>query len=110
MEKEEKERHERAEKARAAGNKAAKSTLILDVKPEDSETNLDELEATIKREVQQEGLLWGATQRVPVAYGIQKLRMLAVVVDDLVSTDDVQEEIESLEGVQSTDIHAFNKI
>ena len=33
-----------------------------------------------------------------------------VVVDDLVSTDDLQEAIEALDGVQSTDIHAFNKL
>ena len=33
-----------------------------------------------------------------------------VVVDELVSTDDLQEAIEALEGVQSTDIHAFNKL
>ena len=33
-----------------------------------------------------------------------------VVVDELVSTDDLQEAIEALDGVQSTDIHAFNKL
>jgi len=87
----------------------AKSTLVLDVKPEDSDTDLAEVEKRI-RAIQQEGLLWGACERIPVAYGIFKLRIVAVVVDDLVSTDSLQEEIESFESVQSTDIHAFNKI
>jgi len=49
-------------------------------------------------------------RKKPVAYGIFKLRIVAVVVDDLVSTDSLQEEIEAFEEVQSTDIHAFNKI
>jgi len=87
----------------------AKSTLVLDVKPEDSDTDLADVEKRI-RAIQQEGLLWGACERIPVAYGIFKLRIVAVVVDDLVSTDSLQEEIESFESVQSTDIHAFNKI
>jgi len=87
----------------------AKSTLVLDVKPEDSDTDLAEVEKKI-RSIQQEGLLWGACDRIPVAYGIFKLRIVAVVVDDLVSTDSIQEQIESFESVQSTDIHAFNKI
>ena len=49
-------------------------------------------------------------QFIPVAFGIKKLRIICVVVDDLVSTDDLQEAIEALDGVQSTDIHAFNKL
>jgi len=87
----------------------AKSTLILDVKPEDSETNLDELAEQIKS-IEQEGLLWGNYEKVPVAYGVNKIRIAAVVVDDLVSTDSLQEAIEEMEGCQSTDIVAFNKL
>ena len=45
-----------------------------------------------------------------MAFGIKKLRIICVVVDELVSTDDLQESIEALDGVQSTDIHAFNKL
>jgi len=108
--KEKEDEEARKEKARAAGKKAAKSTLILDIKPEDDETNLDNLEASIRKECVPEGLLWGECQRIPIAFGIKKLRMIAVVIDDLVSTDDLQESIEALDGVQSTDIHAFNKI
>jgi len=98
------------EKGGEGGKKViAKSTLVLDVKPQDSETDLGEMEKKI-RSIQQEGLLWGACDRKPVAYGIYELRIVAVVVDDLVSTDSIQEQIESFPEVQSTDIHAFNKI
>jgi len=95
----------------AAGKKAviAKSTLILDVKPEGSETDMPELEKDV-RAIAMEGLVWAGSELVPVAYGVKKLRIISVIVDDLVSTDELREKIEELEGVQSTDIFAFNKV
>jgi len=57
-----------------------------------------------------EGLVWAGSELVPVAYGVKKLRIISVIVDDLVSTDELREKIEELEGVQSTDIFAFNKV
>ena len=48
---------------------------------------------------------------VPLAYGIKKLQICCVVVDDLVGTDFLEEEIYKFdELVQSVDIAAFNKI
>jgi len=84
----------------------AKSTLILDIKPNDSETDLGDLEKKI-RGIAKEGLLWGAAELKPVAYGVNKIRIIAVIVDDLVGVDDLQEEIEDFEEVQSTDVHAL---
>jgi len=102
---------EKLAKDKAAGKKAviAKSTLILDVKPEGSDTDMVELEANV-RALEQEGLDWKGSELVPVAYGVKKLRIISVIVDDLVSTDDLRERIEAIEGVQSTDIYAFNKV
>ena len=37
----------------------AKSNIILDVKPWDDETNMEEVEAMV-RKIEAEGLLWGA--------------------------------------------------
>jgi translation elongation factor EF-1beta len=105
----EKEAQKKAAKATQDTTKMAKSTLVLDVKPEDSETDLGLLDKLIKA-IKIDGLVWGPTERVPVAFGIQKLRIGTVVVDDLVSIDELQEQIEEIEGVQSTDIAAFNKI
>ena len=62
------------------------------------------------RAIKMEGLEWQGSERVPVAYGIVKLRIISQIVDDIVATDDLQESIESIEGVQSTDIFAFNKV
>jgi len=105
----EKEAAKKAAKAGTDISKMAKSMLILDVKPEDNETDLAAVEKQI-REIEMQGLTWGEAQRIPVAFGIKKIRIGCVVVDELVSTDDLQEGIEAIEGVQSTDVHAFNKM
>jgi len=87
-----------------------KSTVVLDVKPWDDTTDMVKLEESVRSIVKQ-GLTWGKGQLVEVGYGIKKLQISAVVVDDLVSVDDVSEEIQAFEDyVQSVDIAAFNKL
>jgi len=90
----------------------AKSSVILDVKPWDDETDLKELEAKV-RTIQMDGLLWGASKLIPIGYGIQKLQIISTIEDDKVSVDaDLVEKIQDdfAEFVQSVDIVAFNKI
>jgi len=88
----------------------AKSNVILDVKPWDDETDMVELEKVV-RSIEMEGLLWGVSKLVPVGYGIRKLQINTVIVDDLVSVDELTEKLEGFEDyVQSVDIAAFNKI
>merc|ERR1712191_29274 len=88
----------------------AKSSIILDVKPWDDETDMKAMEAHV-RSIECEGLLWGASKLVPLAYGIMKFQICCVVVDDKVSIEWLTEEIEKNEDlVQSVDIAAFNKI
>ena len=63
------------------------------------------------RAITMEGLLWGTAKLVAVGYGIKKLQITCVIVDDLVSTDDLEEQMIAHEDfVQSVDIVAFNKI
>merc|ERR1739848_453371 len=62
--------------------------------------------------IEMDGLVWGQqTQKKPLAFGIFKLVVTAVVEDEKVSTDDLTEQIEGFEDhVQSVDIAAFNKL
>lgn len=114
-EEEKKAAEERAAAAKASGKKkeSGKSSVLLDVKPWDDETDMQKLEEAV-RSVQMEGLLWGASKLVPVGYGIKKLQIMMTIVDDLVSVDTVIEERLTEEPineyVQSCDIVAFNKI
>ncbi|XP_072294611.1 elongation factor 1-delta-like isoform X1 [Eucyclogobius newberryi] len=88
----------------------AKSSIMLDVKPWDDETDMTKLEECV-RSVQADGLLWGSSKLVPVGYGIKKLQIACVVEDDKVGTDLLEEEITKFEDfVQSVDVAAFNKI
>jgi len=98
--------------AKKAGKKAviAKSSLTLNVKPWDDETDMKKMEECV-RSIEMDGLVWGGSKLVPVAFSIKMLQILCVVEDAKVSTDDLQEKISEFEDyVQSTDIAAFNKI
>ena len=113
---------EEAEKAKAERVKAyqekkskkpalvAKSNVILDVKPWDDETDMKKLEECV-RKIECDGLVWGVSKLVPLAYGIKKLQIVCVVEDEKVSIDWLQETIcENEDFVQSCDVAAFQKI
>jgi len=101
-----------AEKKSKKPGVIAKSSVMLDVKPWDDETDLKEMEGLV-RSIEMDGLVWGASKLVPLAYGIQKLQILCTIEDEKVSVDaDLVERIqdEFADHVQSVDIAAFNKI
>ncbi|KPP80335.1 elongation factor 1-beta-like [Scleropages formosus] len=88
----------------------AKSSILLDVKPWDDETDMAKMEECV-RSIQMDGLLWGSSKLVPVGYGIKKLQIQCVVEDDKVGVDQLEEQITAFEDyVQSMDVAAFNKI
>ncbi|CAH8510588.1 unnamed protein product [Schistosoma mattheei] len=89
---------------------AAKSMVVFDVKPWGDETDMAEMEKAV-RSIQADGLLWGSSKLVPLAYGIKKLQIACVIEDDKVGTDMLEEEIMKFEEfVQSVDIASFNKL
>jgi len=99
-----------AEKKAKKPGPIAKSNIILDVKPWDDETDMVEVEKLV-RTIECDGLKWGASKMVKIAYGITKLQIMCVVEDDKVGTDFLEEKITGFEDhVQSMDIVAFNKI
>ncbi|XP_031103969.1 elongation factor 1-delta-like [Ipomoea triloba] len=114
-EEEKKAAEERAAAVKASSKKkeSGKSSVLMDVKPWDDETDMKKLEEAV-RSVSMEGLLWGASKLVPVGYGIKKLQIMLTIVDDLVSVDELIESYLTVEPVneyvQSCDIVAFNKI
>lgn len=108
----------KAAEARAAAAKKTqkpkpveRSQLVIEIKPWEAETDLLELAKKI-REVEIDGLVWGEGQKLaPVAFGIKKLVMSCVIVDDKVGLDDVTDAIEQFEDyVQSVDLASMNKV
>lgn len=63
------------------------------------------------RGIEKDGLVWGGSKWVPLAFGIKKLQINLVVEDEKVSLEDLQEEIQEFEDfVQSSDIIAMQKL
>jgi len=108
----------------------AKSIVVWEVKPYSAETDLDALAKKILA-IELDGLAWKTEyKKEPVAFGVFKIAIGAIVEDAKVSTDDVAELIEALKGdepvvksgdddeeedddnylVQSVDIQSFNKL
>ena len=88
----------------------AKSSILLDVKPWDSDRDIAKLEECI-RSVQEDGLVWASSKLVLVGYGIKILQIQCVVEGDKVGTDMLEEQITAFdEYVQSMEVAAFNKI
>merc|ERR1712002_504157 len=63
----------------------AKSSVLLDVKPWDDETDMKEMENHV-RTIEMDGLLWGQARLQPIGYGISKLVINCVVEDDKISS------------------------
>jgi len=99
-----------AEKKAKKPQVIAKTSVLLDVKPWDDETDLDEACKLVKA-IEMDGLTWGASKLVPIGYGISKLQVMCTVEDAKVSVDELSEKIEAFEDyVQSVDVAAMNKI
>merc|ERR1712033_64189 len=75
-----------AEKKSKKPGPIAKSSVLLDCKPWDDETDMAAMEAEI-RKIEMDGLIWGAGKLQPVGYGINKLSILCTVEDEKVSID-----------------------
>uniref|UniRef100_A0A2K5E0I2 Translation elongation factor EF1B beta/delta subunit guanine nucleotide exchange domain-containing protein n=1 Tax=Aotus nancymaae TaxID=37293 RepID=A0A2K5E0I2_AOTNA len=89
----------------------AKSSILLDVKPWDDETDMAKLDECV-RSIQADSLVWGSSKLVPLGNGIKKLQIQCVVEDDEVGTDMLEEQITAFEDCWA-DLFlkmSFNKI
>ncbi len=90
----------------------AKSIVLIEVKPWDEDTNLDELAKRILA-VELDGLVWKTEyKKEPIAFGIFKLVVGMVIEDEKVSVDeDIVNMLQEWDdSVQSVDIVSFNKL
>jgi len=79
-----------AEGKKAKSVVTAKSNVLFEVKPFDSETDLDAVAAKIFAEIILDGLLWKTEyKKDPVAFGIYKLIIGCTIEDEKVSADDL---------------------
>ena len=86
------------------------SFVLLEIKVWDSEQDLDALAKKIQN-IEKEGLVWKKEYKLKeIIFGIQKILMGLIVNDDIISIDEIIDEIQSWEDeVQSLEM-AFNKL
>jgi translation elongation factor EF-1beta len=91
--------------------KVDRTQCVFEIKPWDAELSLDDLAAKIKA-TSFNGLTWGEAHKlVPVAFGIKKLVVSCIVIDELVALDDVTDLIEGFsDEVQSVDLATMNRL
>jgi elongation factor 1-beta len=83
----------------------AKIALILKVMPEESDTDLDELEQKLEEHISPDEV-----EREEVAFGLEAIKASTVIDDEESSMEDAREQVESLAEVQTVEIESFNKI
>eukprot|EP00922_Rhytidocystis_sp_ex-Travisia-forbesii_P018194 GHVS01027074.1.p2 GENE.GHVS01027074.1~~GHVS01027074.1.p2 ORF type:complete len:274 (+),score=64.40 GHVS01027074.1:96-824(+) len=73
-----------------------KSSLVIEVKPNNIDTDLEAVWDLVKN-ITIEGVTWGiGHKKVPIAFGLYKLQVSCVILDDLVNTEEIMEQIEAL--------------
>jgi translation elongation factor EF-1beta len=65
--------------------KASTSILTIEVLPQDSETNLEEMEKYV-RGLEKDGLKWEGSSIVPFMFGMSKLNIVAMVDDQKIES------------------------
>jgi elongation factor 1-beta len=108
------EKMEAEKKANKAGKgKGERSLIVLEVKPFDAETDLQTVAKGIKT-IEHEGIQnWGKEHKLmPIAFGVCKLAISAVVYDDLMDIDGLCELINAKyeNDIQSIDCQAMSKV
>ena len=108
------EKMDAEKKANKAGKgKGERSLIVLEVKPFDAETDLQAVAKGIKT-IEHEGIQnWGKEHKLmPIAFGVCKLAISAVVYDDLMDIDGLCELINAKyeNDIQSIDCQAMSKV
>ncbi|KAM3207734.1 hypothetical protein ACQJBY_062790 [Aegilops geniculata] len=76
----------------AKKKESGKSPVLMDIRPWDDQTDMKKLEEAVCS-VQMEGLTWGAYKLMPVGYGIKKLQIMWIIIDNLVCVETLIEEV-----------------
>jgi len=83
----------------------AEVAVTLRLMPESPEVNLDRLEATIKERVKVHSI-----SREPVAFGLEALRVVAVIPDAAGGTEPLEQKLASLPGVGNVQVTNLTRL
>lgn len=83
----------------------AEVAVTLRVMPESAEVNLDKLEAQIRERVKVHSI-----SREPIAFGLEALRVVAVVEDAAGGTEPLEKELANLPGVGNVQVTNLTRL
>jgi len=109
---EEQRKKEEEEKNKGKGKKKIieRSNVVFNVKPAEADTDMNAIEEFV-RGIQMEGLDWKASELVDLAFGVKTLKISCNIIDELVSTDDIEETMAGNEElISSVEILTFTKL
>lgn len=73
--------------------------VTFKIMPESVETNLDSLEETVKKEIKPQRI-----ERVPIAFGLNAIKIVKLVEEKEGEMDRVTEKIKSIDGVREVEV------
>jgi len=73
--------------------------VTFKIMPESVETNLDSLEETVKKEINPQRM-----ERVPIAFGLNAIKIVKLVEEKEGEMDRVTEKIKSIDGVREVEV------
>jgi elongation factor 1-beta len=78
--------------------------VTLKVMPESPETDLSEIQGKVEHLVKEFGGEVGKVEEEPVGYGLKAMKFFFVMPEDIGSTEDLEEQIQQLDGVNSVEV------
>ena len=87
----------------------ARVVMTLRVMPDDVEVDIDDLLEQIKTVIP-EGTDLGATEKQPVAFGLNAIRMNLSRDESMGGTDDIEAAINAVEGVSQVEVERVSRM
>jgi len=78
--------------------------ITFKIMPKDPEQNLDKIAKKVELEIKQFGGNVGRIDKEPVGFGLVALKIIFSMNENLGSTDDMEEKIKEIKGVQGCDV------
>ncbi|MFH0752463.1 MAG: elongation factor 1-beta [archaeon] len=82
--------------------------LTMKIMPETADSDLGKLEEEATKVISKLGGKVGKTEREPIAFGLESLKLIFIA-DENLGTDNFEQKVAELEGVQSAQIVDFRR-
>jgi len=82
----------------------ADAIITFKIMPESPDIDLDMVESEATKLISQAGGEVGKSEKIPIAFGLVSLNLIFVIDEKLGGTDDLELQIQKIEGVNSVEV------